>query len=86
MTEEAIIDRLEDEFGAGILATPPREGAGLVAWLLPVAGLLAAIGVGFLLARRWTRSAPATDPVPGPLDPQDRVRLEAELREIRDQA
>ena len=57
MTEDEIIDRLEDEFGAGILATPPAEGSGLVAWLLPIAGLVAASIAGVFLARRWTRRA-----------------------------
>ena len=87
LNEEQIIDRLENEFGPGILATPPKDGAGLVAWLFPIAGLLAAIVTGVFLARRWTRSTGATEgPVTGTIDPTDRVRLEAELREIRDQA
>jgi cytochrome c-type biogenesis protein CcmH len=87
LSEEQIIDRLEDEFGPGILATPPKDGAGLVAWLLPIAGLLAAIVTGVFLARRWTASTGATEePVDGTIDPTDRVRLEAELREIRDRA
>ena len=87
MSEEAIIDRLEGEFGPGILATPPKDGAGLIAWLLPIAGLLAAVATGSFLARRWTRATGAAEePVAETIDPNDRVRLEAELREIRDRA
>ena len=86
MTEKQIIDRLEDEFGPGILATPPAEGSGLIAWLLPIAGLGAASVIGILLARRWTRKAPPEGPEPPDAASGDRMRLEAELREIRDRA
>jgi cytochrome c-type biogenesis protein CcmH len=85
--EDQIIERLEAEYGAGVLASPPADGAGLVAWVLPVAGLLAAIGIGLLLARRWTRSAASTRGAGAvSVDPSERARLEAELREIREQA
>lgn len=87
MSEEQIIDRLEGEFGAGILATPPTEGSGLVAWLLPIVGLLAAISIGVLLAKRWAKaSTGAAGTTTEAVDPIERARLEAELREIRDQA
>lgn len=45
--------RLVDEFGPSVLAAPPREGFDLVAWLLPLAGLLGGAAVVGFLAVRW---------------------------------
>ena len=65
-----------------ILAQPPKKGFDLLAWLLPIGGLLAgAVAVGFA-AWRWTKSRepePALAAV-GPLDPQLERRLDEELR------
>jgi cytochrome c-type biogenesis protein CcmH len=77
-TKTQIKDRLVAEYGSAILAAPPHKGFGLVAWWLPVAGILAAavaVGVG---ARRWAR---AREPAPaGPLDAASERRLDDELR------
>ena len=55
-----------------------------LAWLLPLAGLIAAVVIGVILARRWSRAAA---PAPSaPADPVDRARLEAELAELRERA
>jgi cytochrome c-type biogenesis protein CcmH len=78
-TKTEIKDRLVAEYGASILAAPPRKGFGLVAWWLPVAGILAAavvVGVG---ARRWARSREPA-PVGPPLDAALERRLDDELR------
>jgi cytochrome c-type biogenesis protein CcmH/NrfF len=78
-TKTQIENRLVAEYGAAILAAPPRKGFGLVAWWLPVAGILAAavaVGVG---AWRWARSR---EPAPAgpPLDVASERRLDDELR------
>jgi len=78
-TKTEIKDRLVAEYGSAILAAPPRKGFGLVAWWLPVIGILAAavaVGVG---AWRWAR---AREPAPAgpPLDPALERRLDDELR------
>jgi len=81
-TKSQIEDRLVADFGPSILAQPPKKGFDLLAWLLPIGGLLAgAMAVGFA-AWRWTRSR---EPEPalaaaGPLDPQLEQRLDEELR------
>jgi cytochrome c-type biogenesis protein CcmH len=81
-TKGEIEDRLVADFGPSILAQPPKKGFDLLAWLLPLGGLLAgAVAVGFA-AWRWTRSR---EPEPalaaaGPLDPQLERRLDEELR------
>ncbi len=78
-TKTQIKDRLVAEYGNAILAAPPREGFGLLAWWLPVAGILAAAVVVGIGARRWAR---AREPAPlgPPLDPALERRLDDELR------
>src|SRR5919108_713469 len=73
-TKSEIKDKLVAEFGESVLAAPPARGFNLLAWLLPIAGALAALLAGGLLARRWSRSR--AEPGPGasadgrgPLDP-----------------
>jgi cytochrome c-type biogenesis protein CcmH len=78
-TKTQIKDRLVAEYGDAILAAPPRKGFGLVAWWLPVAGILVAavvVGVG---ARRWARAREPA-PVGPPLDPSLERQLDDELR------
>jgi cytochrome c-type biogenesis protein CcmH len=67
-TADQVKADLVRNFGAGILAAPPRKGFDLLAWWLPLGGivlgaLLLALGVW-----RWTRSR-APDAAEPPLDP-----------------
>jgi cytochrome c-type biogenesis protein CcmH len=78
-TKTQIKDRLVAEYGDAILAAPPRKGFGLVAWWLPVAGILVAAVVVGLGARRWARAREPA-PVGPPLDPALERRLDDELR------
>jgi cytochrome c-type biogenesis protein CcmH len=78
-TKSEIKDRLVANYGESILAAPPRHGFGLLAWWLPIGGIVAAallIGAG---AWRWSR---AREPAPRaqPLDPALERRLDDELR------
>jgi len=77
-TEREIKDVLVAEFGPGVLATPPKSGFGLLAWLLPIGAVVAgAIAVG-LLVRSWSRRR--TPPGPErPLDPELERRVDEEL-------
>jgi len=54
-TKSEIKDQLVAQFGKGVLAAPERSGFDLLAWVLPIAGLLAAGAVLTVLAWRWTR-------------------------------
>jgi cytochrome c-type biogenesis protein CcmH len=83
-SKSEIEQRLVDDFGPAILAQPPKRGFDLLAWVLPIAGLLAgAVVVGFA-AWRWTRRRepePAYAGVGAPaLDPDLERRLDEELR------
>ena len=66
---QQIKDALVADFGPGVLARPPKGGFGLLAWLLPLAALLAGAIVVALLIRSWTgRRASPEDALP--LDPE----------------
>jgi cytochrome c-type biogenesis protein CcmH len=73
-----IKQELVSQFGQSILAAPPHRGFDLLAWWLPLGGILAgaaAIGIG---AWRWSR---ARDPDPGEtaLDPVLDARVDEAL-------
>jgi cytochrome c-type biogenesis protein CcmH len=54
-TKSEIKEQLVAQFGKGVLAAPERKGFDLLAWVLPIAGLLAGAAVLTVLAWRWTR-------------------------------
>jgi cytochrome c-type biogenesis protein CcmH len=83
-TKSEIKDKLVAQFGEGVLAAPPARGFNLLAWLLPIAGALAAVVAVAFLARRWSRSradasAGASADGGRPLDPDLERRVDEEL-------
>ena len=75
-TRSQIKDELVEQWGTRILAAPPRHGFDLLAWLLPIVGVL---------AWRWTRER-EPEPAPQrwslnghPLGPDEERRLDEEL-------
>jgi len=65
-----IEDELIGNFGQGILAAPPHKGFDLLAWWLPIGGVLAG---GALLAAgvwRWSRTRVSDTEPPPDLDPE----------------
>jgi len=78
-SEDEIKDALVAQFGPGVLAEPPGGGFGLLAWLLPLVGLVAgAIAVG-LLVRAWSRRAPPAEPSGEQLDAELERLVDDEL-------
>ncbi|MFN2627694.1 MAG: cytochrome c-type biogenesis protein CcmH [Gaiellaceae bacterium] len=78
-TRSAIEQELVDQFGPAILAAPPRKGFGLLAWWLPLGGILvaaAAIGAGVW---RWSRRESTDFQPPGRLDPELERRVDEAL-------
>jgi cytochrome c-type biogenesis protein CcmH len=80
-TEKQIIDEMVANFGPGVLSTPAKHGFDLLAWALPIGGILlgaAALGVG-----AWYWSRPKDPPVPTPggdgLTPEDELLVDREL-------
>jgi cytochrome c-type biogenesis protein CcmH len=76
-TKGQIEDALVAKFGEQVLASPPKHGFNLLAWLLPLIGLAIAIPIVGWLAWRWShgREPPA---------PPDEARLDPELDRLVD--
>ena len=80
-----IKDRLVAQYGESILAAPPKRGFGLLAWWLPVGGIIAAAVLLAVGAWRWSRAhdeEAAFDPSlngRGSLDPTLERRVDDEL-------
>ena len=84
-TKSEIKAKLVDEYSRAVLAAPPREGFDLLAWLLPLAGIVAGAALLGVAAWRWTTTREPTGlPQAGssesrPLDPALERRLDDEL-------
>jgi cytochrome c-type biogenesis protein CcmH len=82
-TEAEIKQYFVENYGARVLAEPPRSGLNWLVYLLPPAMILAGAWVLFRAFRSWTRRA-AAGPAAGsaPEGPQDEYvrRLEEELK------
>jgi cytochrome c-type biogenesis protein CcmH len=80
-TKSEIKDKLVAQFGKQILAAPPDSGFDILAWWLPIAGLVGgALVLGFL-AWFWSRGrrGPPVAMARAPLDPALERRLDDEL-------
>lgn len=56
MTEKQIIDYFVGKYGESILQLPPKEGFFLSAWIMPIVGLLAGIGIVYVFIARRKRT------------------------------
>jgi cytochrome c-type biogenesis protein CcmH len=80
-----IKDRLVASYGESILAAPRRHGFGLLAWWLPIGGIVVAAAVLAAAAWRWSRKRDddvVVDPTlngRGTIDPVLERRLDDEL-------
>jgi cytochrome c-type biogenesis protein CcmH len=77
-SKEQIKDNLVAEYGPQILAAPPTEGFDLLAWLLPLVGLVGGALVLAVLAWHWSRrrGPPPRSPA---LSPAAERRVDEEL-------
>ena len=78
-TKSEIKSRLVANYGESILAAPPHHGLGLLAWWLPIVGIVVAAAVVGAGAWRWSRAREPA-PQPAPLDPALERRLDEELK------
>jgi cytochrome c-type biogenesis protein CcmH len=85
-TKSRIKNSLVNDYGEEILASPPRHGFNLLAWLLPLVGIVAAGAVLGVAAWRWTRARGEPEALTvqsvnggGPIDPELDRRVDEEL-------
>lgn len=81
-SENQIKDKLVAQFGEVILAAPPDTGFGILAWWLPITGVLGGAAILGVSAWRWSRrdERPAAAEEPVPLLPTElEQRLDEEL-------
>jgi cytochrome c-type biogenesis protein CcmH len=85
-TKSEIKDLLVQQYGKSILAAPPKKGFDLLAWVLPLAGIVLAAAILGVAAWRWSRRRGDANAAPvqasngrGPLDPDIERRLDEEL-------
>jgi cytochrome c-type biogenesis protein CcmH len=82
-TTKQILDSMVSQFGPTVLSTPQTHGFDLIAWVLPLGGILlgaAALGFG---ARRWqaVRTSASVDSTRSSgLDAEDERRVDEELK------
>jgi cytochrome c-type biogenesis protein CcmH len=82
-TQQQVIDGLVDEFGRGVLATPPKSGFDLIAWVVPGIAVLIGLAAIPIVTRAWARRPrpDAASAGPPPTDEESR-RLDEELRRL----
>lgn len=79
-----IVEWVIGNHGERYRALPPREGAGLLAWLMPPAGVLLGLGILFVALRHMRRRREGENPASesAVVSPEEEQRLEEALREL----
>ena len=78
-TRTQIEDKLIGTFGPSVVARPATHGFDLLAWLLPLAGIVAGAVVLGVAAWGWSRARAPTPAGGPPLDPELERRVDEEL-------
>lgn len=77
-SKQRIIDGLVDEFGSQVLATPPKSGFDLIAWIVPALAVALGLCAIPLITRTWARRAPPPPTVTTMTD-EERRRLDDQV-------
>lgn len=56
-SEQQVLDYFAARYGNSILLTPPQQGFPLLAWLMPIAILLAGSGLLYFVTLRWRQQS-----------------------------
>jgi cytochrome c-type biogenesis protein CcmH len=84
-TNSQIIDSMVAQFGPAVLSTPQTHGFDLIAWVLPLGGVLLGAAALAFGARRWQAvrtPAPEDSTRTVGLDPEDERRVDEELEKF----
>lgn len=83
---EQIIQFFVAQYGEQVLASPPKRGFNLVAWVLPFVAILAGGGIIYIALKKWVwqgqQSPTMATTEAGEKDEEYRQRLERELAEF----
>lgn len=79
-TKSEIKAKLVGQFGPAVLAAPPKHGFNLLAWLLPLGGILTGGTVLAVLVWRWSRPREPAEPGAPELNGSGRLDSELERR------
>ncbi len=89
-TQEQIIQSFVLQYGEQVLASPPKKGFNLTAWITPFVAILAGAAVIGVALRRWVKKGRRSEvSVQDTLDPsEDRYlrRVEKELQEFSERS
>jgi cytochrome c-type biogenesis protein CcmH len=82
-TKSEIKSKLVEDFGEQVLASPPKRGFNLLAWVLPPVLVVAAAAILAVLALRWSRRRdPGAADDAAPPDPALDRRIDDELARL----
>ncbi|HWI22383.1 MAG TPA: cytochrome c-type biogenesis protein CcmH [Baekduia sp.] len=81
LTKDQVLDEMVAQYGKRVLATPPDDGFGVAVYVVPIAVVLALLGLAAFLAPKWRSRSAGHAPVPSPISPAQSSRLEAELKQ-----
>ena len=77
-TRQEVLDYFEERYGPKVLAAPPKRGAHIWAWVLPIGSVLLGIAIGLVILRSMKRPS-AANQAAGQQDDED---LQPYLEEI----
>ena len=85
-TNSQIIDSMVAQFGPAVLSTPQTHGFDLIAWVLPIGGILVAAAALAFGARTWAaaRESGNSPSLDEPLAPDDDKRVDDALARFDD--
>ena len=81
-SEDRVKDALVADFGRDVLATPPKSGFDLIAWVVPGIFVLGGLAAIIALARIWARRRRASVVAAPPRSEADATRLQRELDKL----
>jgi cytochrome c-type biogenesis protein CcmH len=79
---DEILDFFAERYGPGVLAAPPKSGVNLLAWILPVAGIVAALLGALAILRSMTAGGGGKQATEPPLEDSLEPYLEAIDRDL----
>lgn len=84
-SEQQIIDAFVAEYGTTVYVEPPKQGFGLVAWLMPVAYSIVGLAILIFVVRKWALRPRSVEAMKSSIhsDVLDRARAQA-ARETED--